>query len=132
MLVGVDPGAKHCGVVWLRDDGSLVCWVVWEPTKVFQYIEYIKEGSSLKFAIEQWQLYKWAHHKTWDSVPEAENIGVMKYLLERKGIPYTMVQPSAHKMQMKEFPEEMKSPHARDAYSIAMWAHRFVKRPLRP
>lgn len=124
MIVGIDPGSVHCGLCYLRDDGTCALCTEVTPGGLFQALEDLPQGTGLVVAYEGFHLYSWAaKHKIHSSFPEVETIGVLKYIANKKGWRCIEVLPANHKIH--KYPERFESSHAYDAYSAAMYVYRF-------
>lgn len=128
ILVGIDPGSVHCGLVVFKapySEHPLEPFYHQEltPEELFLFLRTLA-GADVFVAYESFHLYAGrAVHKTFSSFPEVEVIGVIKYICEQLGFSYCDVLPSAHKQH--HYDRKFESGHVKDAYSIAMYALKF-------
>lgn len=135
LIIGLDTGPVHCGMaILLSDTGKCVCYAEVTPQKMYSFLEKLNWVSLI--AIEKFQLWpKAGQFKMWSQIPEAEIIGVVKYIAGRRQIRLVEVQPAAHKAHKQNYDFKklgITNAHAQDAYSIATWAFKFKLKGLTP
>lgn len=116
VILGVDPGAKHCGTVLFKD-GIMEWSQELLPYELYARIQGI--SNSIDYCVmEEFRLYPWLMgEQGFSALETVEVIGVVKYICITKGIPVTMQPASIKKPTMARLRGEMKSknPHCRDA-----------------
>lgn len=126
MIVGLDPGEAHCGLVAIEDETTVLCSLEVVPEELFAFLEELPPGT--KVAYETFALYPWAARPlSYSSLTTVETIGVIKYISEKRDFQLIPVQASEHKMYEGKliYPKALRGKHQRDAYSITVWALRF-------
>jgi len=124
-IVGVDPGEKYCGLVYLQDDLP----TFGADLTPQQLIETFERVEADLVAIERFQLWPGRMMaQSYSTLGVVELIGVLKYLCQRRHIPYIMVQPSESKWVTHPQHTHGKTPHQVAAYKAAVFAQRGLKR----
>jgi hypothetical protein len=127
IYLGLDTGPEHCGLVALRDDGSMFFSTEYKPWQLYGFLENLDKGK-ITITIERFQLYPWAAKtRVFSSFPECEIIGVVKYICSRKG--YRCIEVNASNHKAFKYQTLLKNPHLIDAYSIARWGLRVATHP---
>ena len=119
-VLSLDPG--HSTGYSVFEDGQYeVSGHIYNKDDLVKIKDLMKEHAPDVIIIEKFALYPWkAQHKVWDTFPEVEAIGVIKFLAGEWGIPVVIQTPSQkdffnNKMIQELCGDKLDSTHAYDA-----------------
>lgn len=131
-IIGLDIGDKYNGVAVIQaDTGELQTIEIASPERLVVNMEQLKPKDIALVGMEEFLLYPWAAQaQAWKTFENIEKIGICKYLLEQKKIPYIMVKAvESKKVYSKERLLRLgyvishdAHDHQRDALSVALYA----------
>ncbi len=117
LVLAVDPGSEHVGWSQARGRNVSINYGITTPYEFYERFEDFRINSVDRVVIERFDMRQF----TSESQRTIEVIGVIKWLCDKRRIPYGFVNASSKNKFMGDVVQQELRSHAADAEAVRLW-----------